>query len=89
VHHCSATGNGCPKPDGTQKFPLSGQTNVSAVLQTNVRPHLEFAVPAWSPWLKGDIERVQEEAVKMVAGLRTKEKPSFFSQRFQDQRKFL
>lgn len=41
-----------------------------------VRPHLEFAVPAWSPWLKGDIdtlEKVQEKAVKMVAGLKGKE----------------
>jgi hypothetical protein len=31
-----------------------------------VRPHLEFAVPAWSQWLKGDIEtleKVQEKAV--------------------------
>ena len=38
-----------------------------------VRPHLEFSVPAWSPWLKGDIDRlesVQEKAVKMVAGLK-------------------
>jgi len=38
-----------------------------------VRPHLEFSVPAWSPWLKGDIdrlERVQEKAVGMVAGLK-------------------
>jgi hypothetical protein len=37
-----------------------------------VRPHLEFAVPAWSPWLQGDkdtLERVQEKAVKMVNGL--------------------
>jgi len=38
-----------------------------------VRPHLEFASPAWSPWLQGDIdtlEKVQEKAVKMVAGLK-------------------
>ena len=37
-----------------------------------VRPHLEFAVPAWSPWTQGDIhtlERVQQRAVKMVSGL--------------------
>jgi len=40
-----------------------------------VRPHLEFSVPAWSPWLKGDIEileGVQEKAVKMVSGLKGK-----------------
>ncbi len=38
-----------------------------------VRPHLEFSAPAWSPWLQGDIdtlEKVQEKAVKMVAGLK-------------------
>ena len=38
-----------------------------------VRPHLEFAVPAWSPWLAGDkevLERVQERAVRMVSGLK-------------------
>jgi hypothetical protein len=38
-----------------------------------VRPHLEFAVPAWSPWLQGDkdiLEKVQERAVRMVSGLK-------------------
>jgi hypothetical protein len=37
---------------------------------------LEFASSSWSPWLTGDIERlekVQEKAVKMVAGLRSKD----------------
>ncbi len=37
-----------------------------------VRPHLEFASPAWSPWNLGDqekLEKVQEKAVKMVTGL--------------------
>jgi hypothetical protein len=37
-----------------------------------VRPHLEFASPAWSPWLLKDIdilERVQKRAVGMVNGL--------------------
>ena len=38
-----------------------------------VRPHLEFATAAWSPWHKQDIdvlEEVQKRAVKMVSGLR-------------------
>ena len=38
-----------------------------------VRPHLEYCVQAWSPWLEQDkkiIEKVQEKAVKMVSGLR-------------------
>jgi hypothetical protein len=41
-----------------------------------VRPHLEFSVPAWSPWTAHDIENiesVQKKAVKMVSGLISKE----------------
>ena len=41
-----------------------------------VRPHLEFACQAWSPWSIGDketLEKVQEKAVRMVAGLKGKE----------------
>jgi hypothetical protein len=37
-----------------------------------VRPHLEFASQAWSPWHQKDIEvleRVQKRAVNMVGGL--------------------
>ncbi len=37
-----------------------------------VRPHLEFAVPARSPWQEGDkevLEKVQKRAVKMISGL--------------------
>jgi hypothetical protein len=36
-----------------------------------VRPHLEFATPAWAPWNQGDIdilERVQERAVSGLQG---------------------
>ena len=37
-----------------------------------MRPHVEFATPAWSPWLRGDvdkIESVQKKAVGMISGL--------------------
>ena len=37
-----------------------------------VRPHLEFATAAWSPWTEGDkaiLEDVQKKAVRMVSGL--------------------
>ena len=37
-----------------------------------VRPHVEFASPAWSPWNEADkeiIEKVQMKAVKMISGL--------------------
>ncbi len=36
-----------------------------------VRPHLEFASPAWSPWLEADkelLEKIQRRAVNMVSG---------------------
>jgi len=35
-----------------------------------VRPHLEFAATAWSPWTAGDrerLEKVQEKAIKAVS----------------------
>ena len=41
-----------------------------------VRPHLEFASPAWSPWLEADknvLEDVQQKAVKMISGLRSED----------------
>jgi ribonuclease P/MRP protein subunit RPP40 len=37
-----------------------------------VRPHLEYAAVAWSPWLEADkecLEKVQRRAVAMVTGL--------------------
>ena len=37
-----------------------------------VRPHVEFATPAWSPWSVADLEcleKVQKRAVQMVSGL--------------------
>jgi hypothetical protein len=39
-----------------------------------VRPHLEFAVPSWCPWLEADkevLEKVQRRAIKMVSGLKS------------------
>ena len=38
-----------------------------------VRPHVEFAAPAWVPWTAEDkqvLERVQQQAVKMISGLK-------------------
>ena len=40
---------------------------------TYVRPHLEFSVSAWNPWLQKDediLEDVQKKAIKMISGLR-------------------
>ena len=38
-----------------------------------VRCHLEFAIPAWSPWAAGDmdiLERAQKRAINLNTGLR-------------------
>jgi ribonuclease P/MRP protein subunit RPP40 len=40
--------------------------------KTDVRPHVEFAVQAWSPWSSADVEcleKVQQKVVKQVSGL--------------------
>ena len=40
--------------------------------KSHVRSHLEFSVPAWSPWTEADklvLENVQKRAVRMVTGL--------------------
>ena len=37
-----------------------------------VRPHVEFSLPAWSPWNEADkivIENVQKRTVNMISGL--------------------
>ena len=42
---------------------------------TLVRPHLEFAVPVWNPYLKKDIEKledIQHKVTRLVPGLRKK-----------------
>ncbi len=30
------------------------------IYKTYVRPHLEYAIPVWSPFLKGDIEKLEK-----------------------------
>ncbi len=43
------------------------------IFKTMIRPHLEYAAPVWSPYLKNDIikiERVQRRATKQVPDLK-------------------
>ena len=45
-----------------------------SLYKSYVRPHLEFALPIWSPWLQRDVdvlEKVQEKFVKNISGLRS------------------
>ena len=46
---------------------------MSRLIKQLIRPHVEYAVQAWSPWLRRDIElleSVQRRATKMVTWLR-------------------
>ena len=43
------------------------------IYKSYVRPHVEFAVPAWNPWSRGDVEvleNVQKRLVKQIQGLK-------------------
>ena len=57
----------------TFKF-LTAET-LTTLYKSLVRPHVEYATPAWSPHLKGDrdkLERLQRRATKLVPELRDK-----------------
>ena len=56
----------------TRAFHFRDRITFIQLYKQYVRPHLEFASPAWSPWTQGDVEvleRVQKRAIKMVSGL--------------------
>jgi hypothetical protein len=60
----------------TRAFHYRDRNTFVKVYKLYVQPHLEFAVPAWSPWTKADsevLEKVQRRAVGMVTGLKSKE----------------
>lgn len=53
-------------------FSYRDRTVLPRVYAQYVRPHLEFAVQAWSPWTRADIdavENVQRRMVRAVSGL--------------------
>ena len=56
----------------TRAFHYRDKKTFLSLYKQFVRPHLEYITPAWSPWLAGDIERlekVQKRAVKQISGL--------------------
>ncbi len=57
----------------TRSFHYRSKKVFLELYKTYVRPHLEFAVQAWSPWLRADIEKlegVQQRAIRMISGLK-------------------
>ena len=59
----------------TKNFHYRDKKHFLKLYSQYVRPHLEFSVPAWSPWQRADIlilERVQQKAIGMVSGLQGK-----------------
>jgi hypothetical protein len=57
----------------TRAFKYRDKSVFLQLYKQYVRPHLEFAVQAWSPWHQADkevLEKVQRRAVAMVSGLR-------------------
>ena len=53
-------------------FPYRDKVSYIKLYKAYVRPHVEFAAPAWSPWMEQDcevIENVQKKFVRMVSGL--------------------
>jgi ribonucleases P/MRP protein subunit RPP40 len=60
----------------TRAFHYRDRNTFVKVYKLYVQPHLEFAVPAWSPWTKADsevLEKVQRRAVGMVTGLKSRD----------------
>ena len=59
----------------TRAFHFRDRSTFVKLYKQYVRPHLEFSVPAWSPWTQGDsetLERIQKRAVRMISGLQGK-----------------
>ncbi len=55
-----------------RSFTYTDKKVLPKICKTYVRPHLEFAVSAWSPWQAGDVERlerVQRRLVNSIQGL--------------------
>ena len=57
----------------TRSFHYRDRHVFLSLYQQYERPHLEFAVAAWSPWTQADIqclESVQQRAIRAISGLK-------------------
>lgn len=74
VHQCSAASKKANRILGYIKKTVSTRSEkiILPLYRGLVRPHLEYAVQFWSPYLKKDIEsieRVQHRATKLITGI--------------------
>ena len=56
-------------------FHYRTKTNLIPIYKTFIRPKLEFAVAAWSPWMEMDkkaLERVQERTIRLLSDAKGK-----------------
>ena len=51
---------GGPTWSSGRSFHFRDKVTFVKLYEQYVRPHLEFAVPAWSPWTQGDIEKLEK-----------------------------
>jgi ribonuclease P/MRP protein subunit RPP40 len=59
----------------SRSFHYRKKVTMTKLYKTFVRPHLEYAVTVWCPWLEKDIEeleKVQKRAVKMMSDVKGK-----------------
>ena len=58
----------------TRNFTYRDKKHFLSLYTQYVRPHLEFASPAWAPWTTTDkqvLEKVQEQALRLTHGLKS------------------
>ena len=62
-----------PLVDLTWNDPYKEKSLIVPLYKAIVRPHLDYCIQAWSPYLRKDIdmlEKIQRRASKLIPGLR-------------------